>query len=100
MQVVLKHESGVTKKVKKGFSWTVLFFGLFVPLIRGDLKWALIMFLLQLLAGYFTFGLGSFVVSLIFGFVYNKVYIKDLLEKGYQPSNEVFEDIITHYISG
>ena len=59
MKVILKHESGLVKEVKKGFSWTFFFFGLFVPLIRGDLKWAIIMLLLQALAGAFTFGIGA-----------------------------------------
>jgi len=99
MKVILKHDSGMVKEVKKGFSWTFFFFGLFVPLIRGDLKWAIIMLLLQTLAGFFTFGIGIFVVSLIFAFIYNKIYIKELLEKGYRPTEE-FEEIIANYING
>jgi hypothetical protein len=99
MKVILKHDSGLTKEVKKGFSWTFFFFGLFVPLIRGDLKWAAIMFALQLLTATFTFGIGAFVVSLIFAFTYNKIYIKDLLEKGYKPAEE-FEEAVAIYING
>lgn len=99
MKVTLKHDSGMIKKVKKGFSWTFFFFGLFVPLIRGDLKWTVIMFLLQSLVGALTFGIGAFVVSLIFAFIYNKIYIKGLLEKGYRPTEE-FEEIITSYVNG
>lgn len=38
MKIVLRHESGLVKEVKKGFSWTFLFFGLFVPLVRGVLN--------------------------------------------------------------
>lgn len=97
MKIVLKHESGVTKEVKKGFSWTFFFFGLFVPLIRGDLKWAIIMLILQSLAGSFTFGLGAFVVSLIFAFQYNRIFIKELFEKGYKPVEE-FENEVSEYI--
>lgn len=99
MKITLRHDSGMTKQVKKGFSWTFFFFGLFVPLIRGDLKWAAIMFILQALVGAFTFGIGAFVVSLVFAFIYNKIYIKDLLEKGYRPTEE-FEDVIVSYING
>ena len=87
------------KEVKKGFSWTFFFFGLFVPLIRGDLKWAAIMFVLQAIAGALTFGIGSFVVSLIFAFVYNKIYIKGLMEKGYRPTEE-FEEVVVNYVNG
>ena len=71
----LKNEYGVTKEVKKGFSWTMLFFGVFVPLVRGDWKW----FLISLLAGIVTVGISW----LIFPFFYNKIYLNELLEKGY-----------------
>lgn len=71
----LKNEQGVTKEVKKGFSWTMLFFGIFVPLARGDWKW----FLISLLAGIVTVGISW----LIFPFFYNKIYLNELLEKGY-----------------
>lgn len=101
MKVNLKHESGVSKTVKVGFSWTFFFFGLFVPLIRGDLKWFLIMLALQSLAGFFTFGVGAFVVSLIFAFKYNELYIKELLEKGYRPVTSEDEQILSskNYLS-
>ncbi len=84
-KVLLIHENNLKKEVKIGFSWTVFFFGFFVPLIRGDLKWAVIMFLLAFLLGYFTYGVGGVIVGLIFSFKYNKIYIKDLLLKGYKP---------------
>ena len=71
----LKNENGVTKEVKKGFSWTMLFFGVFVPLVRGDWKW----FLITLIAAFVTFGISW----LIFPFFYNKIYLNELLEKGY-----------------
>lgn len=99
MKVILKHDSGLVKEVKKGFSWTFFFFGVFVPLIRGDLKWAVIMFVLQALVGSFTFGIGAFVVSLIFAFTYNKIYIKGLLEKGYRPISD-FEEVVSNYVNG
>ena len=31
--------------VKLGFSWTTMFFGGFAPLFRGDILWAIVMFL-------------------------------------------------------
>ncbi|MBS14860.1 MAG: HrgC protein [Gemmatimonadetes bacterium] len=73
-------QSGTVKQVKLGFSWTTLFFGLFVPLVRGDIKWAAIMFVLAFL----SFGLSW----LVFQFLYNKVHTRALLESGYAASTE------------
>tara|TARA_B100000780_G_C21003059_1_gene401357 strand:+ start:282 stop:593 length:312 start_codon:yes stop_codon:yes gene_type:complete len=82
----LKHpEFEVTKEVPVGFSWTILFFGFFPPLFRGDFKWGLIM----LIAALFT----SFISSLIFMFIYNKIYLKSLLEMGYTSIDS--EEVLT-----
>ena len=88
MKARLQNEAGVTKEVKVGFSWTTFFFGFFPALIRGDLKWAAIMFITAAIAGVFTFGFGAWIPGIIFSFVYNKIFIKDLLEKGYRPADE------------
>lgn len=40
MKVFMRNSYGAMKQVKVGYSWTVLFFGFFVPLIRGDWKWS------------------------------------------------------------
>ena len=72
--VLLTHESGLKKEVKCGFSWTVFFFGFLVPLIRGDLKWAGIMFVLALVIGIPTAGIGAGVVGLVFCFKYQALY--------------------------
>ena len=76
MKRMMKNEIGQVKVVKEGFSWTMLFFGIFVPLYRGDWKW----FLIILIANLFTYGLAS----VVFAFIYNKIDINDLLEKGYK----------------
>jgi len=80
MKINLKHDqSGALKNVKLGFSWTTLFFGGLVPLIRGDLKWFVIMWLIIII----TVGVAMF----IFPFIYNKIYIKGLLGRGYVPAD-------------
>ena len=99
MVVSLKHSSGITKCVKMGFSWTTFFFGAFVPLIRGDLKWAVILFFLGGAAGVFTLGIGAIVVALIFAFHYNRLYLKELLEKGYVAEYEVYTRDIQEYVN-
>ena len=68
--------TGHIKEAPVGFSWTVLFFGFFPPLFRGDWKWAIIMFLLSMI----TMGLSG----LVFMFIYNKLYIKDLGGSGFK----------------
>jgi hypothetical protein len=81
MNVQLKHSiSGAIKEAKIGFSWTTLFFGFLVPLFRGDILWVI----LSLILSGGTIGL----FWIIFPFIYNKIYIKKLLEKGYLPSND------------
>lgn len=72
----LQNRNGVRKEVKEGFSWTMLFFGIFVPLFRGDFKW----FLITLLVAFITGGISW----LVFPFFYNKLYLNDLLNNGYE----------------
>lgn len=86
MKLRLKNDAGVVKECKAGFSWTTLFFGLFVPLLRGDFKWSIIMLLLAII----TFGISWLVVP----FIYNKKYIISLLEKGYKPATETDRSIL------
>lgn len=71
--------TGHIKEAPVGFSWTVFFFGFFPPLFRGDWKWGIIMFLLTLI----TFGLSG----LVFMFIYNKLYIKDLIGSGFKAKS-------------
>jgi len=81
MKVALKHsQTGLLKEVKLGFSWTTFFFGFFPALLRGDIKWAAIMVGLA----FVTCGLSY----CVFPFVYNSMYIRDLLEKGYVPETQ------------
>lgn len=86
MHIKLKNNVGVLKECKVGFSWTTLFFGFFPALFRGDFKWALVMFIV----GWLTAG----VSYLVFCFVYNGLYIKDLLSKGYEPVSEEDREIL------
>ncbi len=81
MKVNLRNSAGSLKQVKLGFSWTMLFFGIFVPLFRGDLKWTILSLILVII----TSGLAW----LILPFFYNRMYIKSLLEKGWYPADDM-----------
>ncbi len=72
-------ETGAIKEAPVGFSWTTFFFGFFPALFRGDWKWGLIMFALYLV----TLGLSG----LIFMFIYNKLYIKGLINAGFKAKS-------------
>ncbi|MGL5189100.1 MAG: HrgC protein [Cetobacterium sp.] len=86
MIVRFKNNIGMVKQSKVGFSWTTFFFGFFPALFRGDFKY----FLIQLLLAPLTLGFSS----LVFMFIYNKLYIKDLLANGYEPYGESDKDIL------
>lgn len=88
MIILQNKDTGLTKECSTGFSWTTFFFGVFVPLVRGDLKWAFILFLLTALVGIFTFGIGSFFVGPIFAVFYNKIYIRGLMANGFIPADD------------
>lgn len=94
VKVRLKHESGLIRECKVGFSWTVFFFGFLPPFFRGDWKWGLIILLLASV----TFGFSN----VVFWFIYNGIYIKDLLQSGYEPADEHSRAILVNkgYILG
>jgi len=81
MTINLKNQTGAIKTAPTGFSWTMLFFGCFVPLFRGDFKW----FFMSLAGAFVTLGIAWFVMP----FIYNKRYISNLLESGYTPSDDI-----------
>ena len=80
MILQLKHkDTSILRGAPVGFSWTSLFFGPFVPLLRGDFLW----FFLHVFLSLFVFGL----FWLIFPFIYNNIYLRGLLGKGYVPAD-------------
>jgi len=80
-RVVLENkEFGVTKEVPFLFSWTMIIFGAFVPFFRADF----IRFVFLLILIILTSGFGAW----IFAFFYNKMYIKNLLSRGYEPIDD------------
>ena len=85
-KIIMLEKNGVQKQGFVGFSWTMFFFGFFVPLFRGDFKWFIITLILMLL----SFGLAQFIVC----FLYNKFYTVGLLEDGYRPADDFSENLL------
>jgi hypothetical protein len=82
--IVFKNPTyGTVKRAPVGFSWTTAIFGIWPALFRGDFKWFGIQLAVALGAGIITMGIGVYVSFIVFGFIYNKLYIKELLKKGY-----------------
>ncbi len=80
-EILLQNSSyGITAKGYFGFSWTCLFFGWMVPLIRGELLVALIWFLFFILTIWFG---GFLILNVIMAFSYNKQYMHRMLLQGY-----------------
>ena len=81
--IVTLEKNRVVKQAPIGFSWTVFFFGMFVPLLRGDFKG----FFIMLFTGWF--------LHFVFCFLYNGMYVKRLLnKKGYLPACKMSENIL------
>ena len=100
----MKNDAGLTRQVKVGFSWTAFFFGP-LPFLFG--RGMPVQFLVWLVLGTITFGIGT----IYLWFAINKITAKHYLEKGYKPTGpgwdvaglkwgvEVSEDV-THKKSG
>lgn len=82
--IVFKNPTyGSVKRAPVGFSWTTAIFGIWPALFRGDFKWFGIQIGIGMLVGVLTFGSGTIVSFIVFGFIYNKLYIKELVKSGY-----------------
>ena len=86
-----KH-TGDMKKAPVGYSWTMLLFSAFVPLLRGDWKWAVSIFISFVVLVALVVGFNPEAeypesvcvwASFILGFFYNKSYVKTLIAKDY-----------------
>lgn len=74
--IMYQEATGKSKEVKRGFSFTYLFFGPFVPLFRGHIGG----FFLSLFVEIFTCGLAHIILL----FCYNGMYINWLAQNGYR----------------
>lgn len=83
----LRHPaSGLTKTGYYGFSWTTLFFGPLPALFRGDFYFFFIYLGVTIFIVVVTFVFHVFailVLNIVWAFVYNRLYTRRLLERGY-----------------
>ena len=87
-------ENGVLRKeIKFGFSWGAFFLGFIYPLIKGDYMVAGISFAVIGVASMIFFPL-VFVLSMVFGFIYNKMYVRRLIKQGWHPFTEVDAQVL------
>ena len=87
-------ENGVLRKeIKFGFSWGAFFLGFIYPLIKGDYMVDGISFVVIGMASMIFFPL-IFVLSMVFGFIYNKMYARRLINQGWHPFTEVDAQVL------
>lgn len=94
-RIALKHkETGIVKNGFYGFSWTTLFFGFFPALFRSDFITFIGGFVVSIIIGIFTLGIGTFVIGFVWAFMYNKYFTRKLLEKGYMLAGSDAENAL------
>lgn len=76
--LMVQSQTGITKKVKKGFSFTYLIFGPLVPLCRGHIGG----FFMTLICEGLLFWI-FIIVRVILSFAYNGIYINYLVKNDY-----------------
>lgn len=103
--------TGAIKKAPVGYSWTICNLNFFPALFRGDWKWVIIMIIMDFVV-YNSFEsfdtvlhtssiLGDYILSdylvmltaVIFAFFYNKLYITDLIGKGFKAKSITSSDV-------
>ncbi|WP_300561939.1 DUF2628 domain-containing protein [Companilactobacillus sp.] len=87
-------QTGQVRETKVGYSWTTLLFGFFPALFRSDWKYAIIQFLTALAVGTVTMGFGTPLVPVVFSFIYNKLYINELIANGFTPADQYSNDTL------
>lgn len=83
MSATLVHKSGLRQTVPTGLSWTSFFFGILVPLCRGDM----VTFGVSLLVIIVTVGCGVPFVWFYLFICYNHRFLMSQVEKGWQFEN-------------
>lgn len=84
MTVKMQNDFGTVKRSPRGLSWTFLFFGVFVPLFRGDWKHFLIGLAVSVAGIVLSFGIVTVIYTIYMFITYNETYANDLYSKGFK----------------
>ncbi|WP_108648983.1 hypothetical protein [Dongshaea marina] len=87
MAKIIRMENDSTGQVLNGFygfSWTTLFFGAFPSLFRSDFKTFIGVFAILVITAIFTAGVLSFILMIVWAFLYNKYYTVNLIKQGFR----------------
>jgi len=76
--------TGAIKIAPIGFSWTSFFFSGIPALMRGHIGMGIIQIILSMIT--FSFS------NIVFGFIYNKMYIKHMIAEGAKMSSATLSD--------
>ena len=71
--------TGAIKEAPVGFSWTTFFFAGIPALIRGDIGVGAVIIIIGMFTLWFS--------DIVFAFIYNKLYIKNLIGQGYKVTS-------------
>ncbi|MGL5716105.1 MAG: hypothetical protein ACRCX2_24020 [Paraclostridium sp.] len=94
-KVILKNNyTGQIKEKAVGFSGTVFCFGCLPMMCRGNWIDALIYILLTVVVGVCTYGIGTIVLWIAGGVMYNNYEVKRMLKNGWTAIDETNEMIL------
>jgi hypothetical protein len=85
--ILCNRRTGEIRTGYYGFSWTSLIWGGFPALFRGDIGAGLAVVLIGVAAAALTYGIGWYVVALLWAVAYNKSHLNGLLDRGYEFSD-------------
>lgn len=95
--MLFKNKYGQLRKTEVGFSFSVLIFGAFVPMVRKDVLGTIAM-MMSAIGSLLILNLWIYALSFVFyAFVYNKNHIIRLLKQGYYPVEECHAKLIVAY---
>lgn len=80
--------NGMLKEGYVGFSYTTAIFSFWVPLFRGDWQYFLLFLLGHILTtsiSVYTVWIPNTLLTIYFGYIYNRIYTTNLLNQGYKP---------------